>query len=147
MGEVFVLAVRETELEYLHSGIAALVEHFAYLGRDESQILGDYVQLAEFFLCKAEQFVIRAFFPFADSRILVAERNGVIAFKTAEVVNADDIVQLRSGSDTLDPPLVACFLVVFPVVERISPKLTRWREVIGRTACDSYRPALSVKFK
>ena len=38
---------------------------------------------------------------------------------------------LHSGN----PPGIACFLMLFPIVKRVSPKLSIFRKGIGRTTC------------
>ena len=74
-----------------------------HLGREEAEVLCDDVQPAELLLRELEKLVVRTFFPLPDGRVLVAEGNGIVALEAAEVVDADDVVQLRRRAYAPDP--------------------------------------------
>ena len=57
--------------------------------------------------------------------------NGIVFIKSAEVVDADHIVDFRLVSNTVYPPLVPGFFHVVPVEKRVSPKLTVSGKSIG----------------
>lgn len=147
MREMLVLAVVKAELQHLHAGISAFIEHFSYLGRYKAKVLGNNIKLAQFFLAKSEKLIIRSLFPFADSCVNISVGNGIIAFKASEMVDTYCIIKLRSTLYTVNPPSEACFFMICPIVKRISPKLTHRRKFIRRTACNSNRGLFLIKRK
>ena len=77
----------------------------------------------------------RSLFPVACDGSFRSIWNGIILVKTSEMVDAHCIIQLKAMRKTLQPPFITCLPVIFPAVERISPKLACSRESIRRTAC------------
>ena len=48
-------------------------------------------------------------------------RDGIVLVERAEMVNADDIVELIAVTHALYPPFVACLFVIIPVIQWIAP--------------------------
>ena len=52
------------------------------------------------------------------------------------MINPHQVVQAGSVPHSLDPPLVACLLMVGPVIQGIAPQLAVLAEIIRRDAGD-----------
>ena len=136
MRQVFVCRVAvKSELQHLHAGVFERLDHSAHAGRDKAQVLGDDPKLAQLLLCRKEERFVRSLAPSALFGGFVAEGDCIVALKATEMVDADDIIEGCGEFQTLDPPFVFGFLVVFPIIEGISPQLPRRGERIGRAAC------------
>ena len=135
MGKIIALLPGvKSELQNFHAGIAAFPEHFPDSLRQISQILGDNIQFAQFFLHRLKKSDAGARLPVSFLRRLVSIGNGIIRFKSPEMVDADHIVQAEAGLDPADPPGIAGFLMLLPPVQGVAPQLSGGRESVRRTA-------------
>ena len=121
------------ELENLHARIAGALEKLLGRGCDIAQVLRDDRDVAEFFFHSAEEVLAGSFDNLAVLGGLVTVRDLVVFRKSVEVVQADDIVELKVAGKALDPPAITVFFEFFPVVDRIAPELACGREGIRRT--------------
>ena len=79
-----------------------------------------------------EEFHSRARDPLSVYCILCASRHFPVGLKSPEVVNSDDINHLHGHFHAFSPPRIVVFLVLFPFVNGISPKLSQSSEGIWR---------------
>ena len=133
------------ELENLHARIAGALEKLLGRGCDIAQVLRDDRDVAEFFFHSAEEVLAGSFDNLAVLGGLVTVRDLVVFRKSVEVVQADDIVELKVAGKALDPPAVPVFFEFFPVVDRIAPELACGREGIRRAARHYGRDKVFVK--
>ena len=61
------------------------------------------------------------------------------------MVDAENVVNLEGFFKALLPPCIACSLLVFPVVDRVSPKLSVCTETVWRASCNFFRNKVLVK--
>ena len=138
---VIALAV-ESELKDFHSGEAGAFHKSAHLIGDNSKVLGDDSAVE---VKPVEDFRADALHPPADFCGRCTIRHGVVAFKRAEVVDADFVEELQLMQQSVMPPHKAVRLLFFPVVQRIAPQLPVGGEVIGRHAGDLFRAHIFVE--
>src|SRR5215469_13809464 len=101
-----------------------------HLGGDHAQVLGYDRQVPEFCLHSGEQVSSWSFYPAAVRGSLVSCGNFPVGFEAAEVIDAYNVVEPQGCLKTIDPPFVAGGSELFPVVDGISPQLTRGAEII-----------------
>src|SRR6266571_5555045 len=125
-------AISESELHYPHAGnVQALTESVNFRS-DKSQILGDKRQITERLAQHVEEIVFGSIHPTpVDSRGL-AGGNLPIFFKTAEMVEPDDVVSLQGRTHSLHPPVVSPRFQNVPAIQRIPPALTGFAERVRR---------------
>ena len=63
------------------------------------------------------------------------------------MIDPHNIIQFQTVRDSPDPPLVACLFVIFPVIERIAPKLSRCGKCIRRTPGNSEGIVVFIKLE
>ena len=90
----------KSKLQHLHTRIAGLFYHFDHALGKISQVFCDDIHIAELFFDGVEQIHARSFFPVAALCRLITERDGIIFIKSAEMVDADSIVQFKHVSQT-----------------------------------------------
>ena len=94
----------KSKLQYLHSGICRLLEKFSHRRSDYSQILRYDTTLSCFSLNDIEQIVFRTIVPLAAVCGLAAERYGIVAVETDEVVYTDSFYNAGSDFVTVKVP-------------------------------------------
>ena len=95
MGKINVVrAASKGELQDLHAGIAAGVQHFCDFFGEKAKILCDYVHAAKLFVHSFEKSHVRPLSPLSFPGILCTVRDTVITFKSTEVVDPYSIVHL-----------------------------------------------------
>ena len=57
------------------------------------------------------------------------------------------IIKFKSSCQTLHPPLVFCFLMIIPVIKRITPELTCSGKRIRRATRNRYRSKVLIKLE
>ena len=82
-----------------------------------------------------EEGAVRALFPVAARRRLVPGRDGVIALKAPEVIDAHHVVGGGGVVHPALPPGKILGLVAGPIVERVAPELAVGGKGVGRAAC------------
>ena len=100
----------------------------------EAQVLSDDVLSADGPVHAAPQVHARTLAPYAAAGILIAVRNGVVGLKTAEVVDAEHIIDITEIFDAAHPPGEAISCHVAPIKQRVAPKLSGGGEAIRWTA-------------
>ena len=137
----------KSKLQYLHSGICRLLEKFSHRRSDYSKILRYDTALSCFSLNDIEQIVFRTIVPLAAVCGLAAERYGIVAVETDEVVYTDNIIQLLCEAHSADPPAIVFLLHSVPVVDGVSPQLPVLRESVRRESRNDGRHSVTVKLK
>ena len=132
------------KLHDLHARIAAGSQHGLDLRGQVSQILRNDAALTQGLVDGIDESTIRPLFPVAACRCLVSGRDGVVALKTTEVVDAHDIINRSSVLHPALPPGKIFGLVAGPVVERIAPELTVCRKGIRGAACHLRQVGLAI---
>ena len=124
----------EGEHEYLHAGKSGIGQKLSDLRRRIAEILGDQSQVMEPAEQHADQIYAGAGTPAAVLRGRIAVWHCPIALEAAEMVDADDIIQLLRAVDAAYPPAVAVGLHCVPIVQGVAPELPLVGEIIGRDA-------------
>ena len=137
----------EGELHHLHARIAGLRQQFLHTLAHNAQILGHDAQIRQLLPDAAEQPDARAQLIFAVAGGLFGGGNGVVIREADEVVDAQYIKHLAQSLQAGDPPAVAGFLMLLPVVEGIAPALAVLLEVIRRHARDADGAHVLVQLK
>ena len=83
-----------------------------------------------------EKLHARPLFPVSALCIFISVGNGKILVKAPEMVYSHDVIKGETMPYSGNPPFVSLFLVLFPRIKRISPKLSIFRKGIGRAAGD-----------
>ena len=63
------------------------------------------------------------------------------------MIDSDDIIQRKAMCDTPHPPCIPGFLMILPVIERISPKLSVCRKAVRRAACHCNRQIVLIQLE
>ena len=142
-----VLTSIKSKLQYFHSRESTFFQHFQNTFCKESKILGDHAQLFDFFMQSAEQFHTRSLFPFTVFGSLIPIRDCIILIKSAKMVNTHNIIKFQTVAHSLNPPAIIVFFQFFPVIQRISPKLSDRRKCIRRTSRNRFRIIVFIKLE
>ena len=126
----------ERKLEDLHAGKTGIGEQLHDLGRGIAEVLGDEIEVAEPAGQHADERHAGALDPAAVFGGRLAVGNGPVALEAAEMVDADDIVELLRAADAADPPAEAVLRHGLVVVERVAPELPVLAEAVRRDAGD-----------
>ena len=124
----------EGELHDLHARVTALGQHRLHLRGQVAQILGDDIATAQRLLHGVDKVPVGAFFPVTARSRGASGRDGIVALKAPEVVDAHHIIDGGGVLHALLPPVKASGLVGRPVVQRVAPQLAVCRKGIRRTA-------------
>ena len=122
------------KLHDLHARVAAGCQHRLDFRGQIAQILGDDAAFAQGFVQGVDEGAVGAFDPLAACRRLVGSRDGVVALKAAEMVDANHIVDRGGVLHPAFPPCKALGLMAGPVVERVAPELAIGCKGIRRAA-------------
>ena len=136
LGDIFrIRHVAVAKLQDLHAGEMEFIPKLFHLFGDDPQVFRDDRKLfSQLFLHSLEQLGAGAFQPFAVDCVLGICRNRPVGFESAEMVDPYAVYHLELALDPADPPCVACFLMLSPVIQGIAPQLSGLREIIGRDA-------------
>ena len=126
----------EGEFQHLHAGQTRVGKQLRDLRRGIAEILGDELDVVEPAGQHADERHAGALDPATVFRGRLAIGHGPVALEAAEVVDADDVVELRRSANASDPPLKAVLLHGLVVVEWVAPELTVGAEVVRRHAGD-----------
>ena len=124
----------EGKFQHLHPRPAGVVEELRHLRRGIAQILGDKFQLGEPAVEAIHQIHAGAGHPMPVFGGRVAVGHHPIRGETAEVVDADNVVQLARAVNAADPPAEAVAAHGVPIVQGVAPQLTVGGEVVRRYA-------------
>ena len=118
-------------------GKAKLVAERVDFGRDEAEVFGDQRQGAQGGFESAEELEAGSFDPLAVDRRFFFGGDGPVGLEAAEVVEADDVVELAGAAHAVDPPGEALLGEHIPAIEGVAPALAGGGEVVGRDAGDA----------
>src|ERR1035441_1327450 len=124
--------VAKCKLQKTHTWEMELLAQSFYGRSDDAQIFGNDWQFAKCTLQCQKQIFSRTFDPAAVDRLFFVARYLPIRFKAAEVVEPHHIEHGEGCAKALDPPLISIGGQQVPAINRISPKLSRGAEIIGR---------------
>ena len=137
----------KSKLQDLHAGISRFLQQFMYFRSEETQILGDDLTAADRFLQCVKQLDPRALHPGpVHSRILLSG-NLIIGFESAEVVDPDCVVEEEGALHAGSPPGKILRPVPVPVIDRISPELSRRGKSVRRASGDYGRTPFAVQLE
>ena len=142
---VFIIA--ESKLQYTHAGEACFFSESTDFIGDDAQVFGDERKFAQRFFNGFEEIHAGTFFPFPNNGVFRTEFHFPMAFKGTKVVDAQIVHVFQCLVDAFCPPEVASFLVGFPVIKRVAPKLTFCTEIIGRYPCHNGGEAHGVQLE
>ena len=92
-----------------------------------------------------KEVVTGCFLPFSVDGGFLSVRHCPVFVKAPEMVDPKEVCQRQLVTDPVEPPFVAGFGVLFPVVERISPQLSGGREIIRRHTCNDGGISLGIQ--
>ena len=144
-GKILAILIIECEVKHLHSGEACIVEKLNYVLCDKTEVLCNNLRLGETLSNGAEESNAGSRIPFTVFSGGLAVGNVVIACKSAEVVDSENIVELICKTYSVDPPGEAILFHKRPVVDGVTPELTVRRESIGGTACNNCGIVIFIK--
>src|SRR5687767_9680708 len=137
----------ERELQDAHAWIAELLANLFHGRRDHAEVLGDDRQRAEGFCDGLEQLGAWTLHPPSVDRVLSVARYFPVGLETAEVIDANDVIELERRTESLDPPRIAVCSHSFPIVDRVAPELASRAEVVGRHASLNDRAAVGAQLE
>ena len=85
--------------------------------------------------------------PLTYFRVGIFGRNGIVRFKTTEVVDADQIAPIKGLTKSANPPIVGVLLMLLPAIEGIAPTLAIFRKVVWRNPSDNRWMSLIIQFE
>src|SRR5438874_12083874 len=135
------------ELQNAHArktkALPQLLNVFSY----DAEILCDDWQIAKCFLQRRKQFAAGSFDPLAVDRSLFSGGNLPARGESAEVIDAQQIKNLKRPTHAIAPPFEIVCAQALPVIKRIAPKLPRSAEVIRRHTRDDEGVTFIIKFE
>ena len=141
---IAVLGPVKSVLQDLHTGISRVFKQFLSHRSKCSQILRNDRNITQRVFKVLEEIHSRSFADLSFLRCLISIGYCVVLGKSVEVINAENIIEFHIAGDPVDPPLIAVLLKGFPVIERISPQLSRFGESIRRASRDIDRIPLLI---
>ena len=144
---IALLAGIEGKLQHLHARIPGLLHKPDHRRRQIPEVLGDDRTISQRFLQRVEQGIPGSCRPFSIDRGLLPVRDLVILVKTAEVIDPYDVIAPEAVGKPLHPPGKIRAPVILPVVNRISPQLSRRGEPIRRAPGHHRRISLFVQLE
>ncbi len=148
MGQVIAALARiKRELQYLHARVSGRLAHFMHLRRQKTQILGNDRYIAQLLPHHIEKRAARPLVPLPVRRLPRFPANRIKCFESPEMVDPDHVKQAAHVFDPAHPPSIAVLFHVFPVINRIAPKLPFLRKRIGRAPGKVRRLVVVVKPK
>ena len=126
-------------LKNFHARETSVLQQLFGAGGDLAQILGDDVQFTQFFFQGTEEGHAGALLHGAVFGSLIPVRNFIIGIKADEVIDPDHIHHLIAAADPVDPPGIAGFLHLLPVIDGVAPELACRGMGIRRAAGDNGR--------
>ena len=142
-----VLILIKSKLQYLHSRESGFFHHLDHTVCKEAKILCDHIQLSKILFKRTEQIHSRSLFPVTELGSFISVRNGIILIKASEMVNPYHIIKLHTICHSACPPCIACFLVIFPIIKRISPELPCSGKSIRRASGNADRNIFLIKLE
>ena len=142
-----VLAAVKCKLKDFHSRISTVFQHFQDTLCKETKIFCNHTKLSNLFIQCMEEVKSRSFFPFTILCGLITIRDCIIFIKSAKMIDSYYIIKFQAVSHTLHPPAIIVFFKFLPVIQRISPQLTRSGKSIRRTACNGFRVIILIKLQ
>ena len=100
--------VAESELQHRHAGIGELIADGFDLRSDDAEILGDDGSSPNSD-CTPEKSSAPGPLTHCPFWRCVATGNFPVRFKSAEMVDADDVIEAHCGTETINPPSVTVF--------------------------------------
>ena len=124
----------EGKLDDLHSRIAGLLQELLHCRHEDAQVLGDDLCaiVLDGLIDGVGQLLARSLSPVAVHRRLLPVGDGEILGNADEMVDADHVIERRIALHPLRPPDKAVLYHLGPVVQRVSPELSRLGKSIGR---------------
>src|SRR5271165_320567 len=132
-------AIRESELKNPHAGKIKLLAQGVYRGGNHSQVFRDKREAAQLVAQTLKELCSRRLDPLAVYRGCVLGGNRPEGLKSAEVVEANNVVKRLGAAYAIDPPRETLLLQNIPLIQRIAPSLSRCREVVRGHARDTNR--------
>ena len=137
VGKIVALpACVKRKLQHFHPRKFCLLHKFQHTRCQKSQILRDHLAVPESLLHGFKQLVSRPFLPHAMLRRLILVRDRPVLVKTPEMVDAHDVVYVKTVGKPSDPPRKPRLLMVRPPVQGIAPELPGSGERIRRAPCN-----------
>ena len=144
---ICIIVFAESKFKDLHTGEAAIGKKLTDVVGEEAEIFRNDWVIFKLFFDNAEKIHTGTFSPFAVACGGIAVGHAVISGKSAEMVNAENVIFVPAGFEPCYPPFIAAFLVVIPVINRVAPKLAVNGKGIRRAACNTAGTALFVKIE
>ena len=135
------LGVVEREFDDVHAGEIVMVAEDEHLGTEVAEVLGDdaFLEVRVFTEEGIEEFVSGGLDPGALDRGRAGRGDLPERVERAEMVEADDVIDLGSTKDAFLQEGVIGGFEVISIVDRVAPELAGRGEIIGRDAGDEGR--------
>ena len=121
--------------------------HRKHLGPQISQILRNQIHTRNPFFQHINYLVSRSLNPFPLHSRRTGSRNLPECIECPEMIDPNNIKQLRAVTDPIHPELISILLQIIPVIDGIPPSLPGRAEVIRRNSGDKDRPSVRVQQK
>jgi len=135
------------KLENAHPGKPKAIHHVFHLLRDQSEVFSNECLCRELLKKGCEKVMGRSLNPLAPDGRFFRRSDFPVGDKAPEVVDAQDIKELKIVAYPFEPPLVPRILKGVPSIDRVSPELSCLAEVIRRNTCNKGGPLFSVQLK
>lgn len=125
----------ESKEKHLHTRQLEVIDKFADIRGYCAEVFGYYREVGEVSTERVEEVSPWSLYPPAFDCGLCDGWYLPELHEPAEMVYPNYVEEGEIMSEASEPPLIACFRVGVPSVNRVTPELTRFAEVVGRDAC------------
>ncbi len=132
--EVVVGVAAEGELQDGHARKLERISQRPHRVGNDAEVLGDDGKLPKLVLHGTKERGPGPVLPGALNGGVVRGRDAPVFVEASEVVESDDVEQLKRAPQSLRPPFEAALCHPVPPVDRVSPQLALGAEVVGRHA-------------
>ena len=125
-----VLAFHKRKLHHAHTRQLRFFQQVDHTVVDDAEVLGNDLRVFERAVHGVEEIRLRAVEPLPFFGGLRFGGHGPVGGKSAEVVDAHGVKQLKARAEAIHPPTVAVFFHLCPVIKRVAPLLAELAEII-----------------
>ena len=136
-GKIRIIGVTvKSKLKHASTGDLEIIAELGNVGRDDTEILGDKWQSAQFFFYRIEKIRARTRHPLAGLGGRCSGRYMPRGAEPAEMIETNHIHKSEKRAEAIDAPAITALPQDFPVIDGVPPELSLRTEVIRRHAGD-----------
>ena len=126
MRQIFAVFFIESKFKNFHPRPSGFFHEFGKSVRGHSEVFCNKFKIRKPVVQNICQCLARPFFPCSVFRCFFTFWNCPIFIQSSEMVNSYHIIKLFAACDSSYPPSEPVLFLIFPVIKRISPQLSRF---------------------